>query len=131
MATTKKGIVTKIASTDTATVIVHRAVFHPLYKKRYRMTKKFLVDTGKHDLGVGDEVLITEVRPLSKRKHFTITEILKSAPRVDEVKEEEDVEKVIHREKEKSPASKPATDPASDTPSEESPSDDSDATPAT
>lgn len=73
----------------TVTVTVHRSMFHSLYKKRYRMSKKFLADSrGIEDLGVGDVVVITECRPLSKRKCFKVTEVLKRVPRVSEMAEE-------------------------------------------
>ncbi len=77
--------------TGTVTVTIHRSVFHPLYRKRYRVSKKFLADSAGKDLGVGDTVLISECRPLSKRKRFVVTEIIKSAPRVSEMVEEEAV----------------------------------------
>ncbi|MCA9361018.1 30S ribosomal protein S17 [Candidatus Kaiserbacteria bacterium] len=76
-ATVQKGRVlrgTVVASkmTDTCTVAVERYIKHPKYKKFQRRTKKFLV----HDVGntavVGTEVEIREVRPLSKRKRFTL-----------------------------------------------------------
>ena len=86
---TKVGTITATKMTDTVTVTVHRSVFHPLYRKRYRVSKKFLADTkGVKDLGVGDTVLITECRPLSKRKCFKITEVIKRAPRVSDLQEE-------------------------------------------
>jgi small subunit ribosomal protein S17 len=106
MATTKRGIVTKSGSTSTVTVTVHRSMTHPVYRKRYRQSTNLLVDLGDHDARIGDEVMISECRPLSKRKHFRITEILKKAPRVSDIKEEEDIEKVIHREKEAPPLPK-------------------------
>ena len=97
---TKKGVITSAKMTGTVTVTVHRAVKHPLYQKRYRMSKKFLADTNSHDLWVGDEVVITECRPLSKRKCFKVTEILKKAARVSELKEESSLEGLITKKKE-------------------------------
>ena len=86
--------------TGTVTVTVHRSVFHPLYRKRYRVSKKFLADSkATPDLGVGDTVLITECRPLSKRKRFTVTEVIKRAPRVSEIAEEEVLTDVMKKRK--------------------------------
>ncbi len=85
--------------TGTVGVTVHSHAFHPVYKKRYRKSKKFLCDPNKLDLYPGDEVLITECKPMSKNKCFRVTEILKAAPRVDEVKTDKAVEDVLHREK--------------------------------
>ncbi|MDD5623167.1 MAG: 30S ribosomal protein S17 [Candidatus Peribacteraceae bacterium] len=97
---TKTGTITGTKMTGTVTVTVHRSVFHPVYKKRFRRSKKFLADTtGMKDLAVGDLVVITECRPLSKRKCFRVTEVVERAPRVSELKEEEVIEKTIHREK--------------------------------
>ncbi|MEK7590781.1 MAG: 30S ribosomal protein S17 [Patescibacteria group bacterium] len=98
---TKKGVVTSAKMQGTVTVTVHRAVVHPLYQKRYRMSKKFLADTNGQDLGVGDEVVISECRPLSKRKCFRVTEVLKRAPRVSEMAEEGALASVIKMKKDK------------------------------
>lgn len=88
--------------TGTVTVTVHRSIFHPLYQKRFTRSKKFLADIGEHkDLVTGDTVVITECRPLSKNKCFRITEVVERVPRVSELKEEEAVEKTIHREKQR------------------------------
>ena len=90
------GTITAAKMTDTVTVTVHRSVFHPLYRKRYRVSKKFLADTkGVTDLGLGDTVEITECRPLSKRKCFRITQVLKRAPRVSDIQEESTVTETI------------------------------------
>lgn len=96
---TKQGVVTAAKMKDTVTVTTHRLVFHPVYKKRFRVSKKFLADNNGQDVGVGDQVIITECRPLSKRKHFKVTEVLKRAPRVSEMSEEGSVAKAMVREK--------------------------------
>lgn len=85
---TKQGTVTSAKMTGTVAVTVHRSKFHPKYKKRYSVSKKFLADSKGFDLAVGDEVVITECRPLSKNKHFRVTQIVKSAARVSELAEE-------------------------------------------
>lgn len=95
--TTIRGIITSAKMQNTVTVTTHRNVLHPLYKKRFRVSTKFLADTNGQDVGVGDEVEITECRPLSKRKHFKVTEVLKHAPRVSEMAVEKDVEKAMQR----------------------------------
>lgn len=96
---TKQGIITAAKMKDTVTVTTHRLVFHPVYKKRFRVSKKFLADSNGQDIGVGDEVVITECRPLSKRKHFKVTNVVKRAPRVSEMTEEGAVAKAMVREK--------------------------------
>jgi len=111
---TKKGTITSAKMTGTVTVTVNRSIFHKLYKKRFARSKKFLADTGTFtDLAAGDTVVITECRPLSKRKCFRITEVVARAPRVSEIKEEAVIEKTIHREKKQHDAGeKKAVSPA-------------------
>ncbi|MDD5469645.1 MAG: 30S ribosomal protein S17 [Candidatus Peribacteraceae bacterium] len=96
---TKKGVVTSAKMTGTVAVTVHTSVMHPVYKKRFRRSKKFLADVNGHEVHTGDIVIITECRPLSRNKRFKVTEITVHAPRVDDVVEEANVEKAIHREK--------------------------------
>ena len=94
------GTITAAKMTGTVTVTVHRSVFHPLYRKRYRVSKKFLADTADmKDLGLGDTVEITECRPLSKRKCFKVTTVVKRAPRVSEFAEEGAIEGVMRKRK--------------------------------
>ena len=60
----------------TATVEVIRLVAHPIYKKRMKIKKKFHV----HDeLGVkvGNRVVFTETKPISKTKKWKIIEVIK------------------------------------------------------
>lgn len=97
---TKQGIVTSAKMIGTVTVTVHRSKFHAKYKKRFSSSKKFLADSKGLDLATGDEVLITECRPLSKRKHFRVTEVIKSAPRVSEIAEESAVTAATKQKKE-------------------------------
>lgn len=106
--TTKTGTITSAGKMqDTVTVTVHMQVRHPLYKKSYRQSKKFLVDTkGVTDLGVGDEVIIKECRPLSKSKHFKIKEVLKRAARVSEMAEIADTKEKKEAEAEVSASAK-------------------------
>ena len=91
--------------TGTVSVTVHRSVFHPVYKKRFRVSKKFLADSRNvQDLCVGDTVLITECRPLSKRKRFTVTEVLKRVPRVSDMADESGVDAVMQKRASDSPS---------------------------
>ena len=71
-----KGKVVKAKMEKTATVLVERIWQHPVYKKRIKRSKKYLV----HDeIGVkeGDKVVIQECRPISKRKRFKIIKVEK------------------------------------------------------
>jgi small subunit ribosomal protein S17 len=94
---TKTGTVTSAKMQKTVVVTVHRSVMHPTYDKRFRVSKKFMADSTGFDLGVGDEVVITECRPLSKNKCFRVTEVLKQAPRLSDIKTE-DIEMQTQRD---------------------------------
>lgn len=67
-----QGTVVASSMQDTCTVAVERYVKHPKYKKFVRQTKKYLVHDQGNTALVGDKVEIAEVRPISKRKHFTL-----------------------------------------------------------
>lgn len=105
---TLSGTITAAKMQNTVTVTVHRSVVHPLYKKRFPVSKKFLADTNGQQLGVGDEVIITECRPLSKRKHFKVTKVTKKAPAVSEMKVEVAVEKLIAKPEKKEEPTAPS-----------------------
>lgn len=66
------GTVVASKMQDTCTVAVERYVKQPKYKKYMRRTKKFLVHDAGNTAKVGDKVEISEIRPMSKRKHFTL-----------------------------------------------------------
>ncbi|MDD4628193.1 MAG: 30S ribosomal protein S17 [Candidatus Peribacteraceae bacterium] len=97
---TKKGTITSAKMTGTVSVTVESSVLHPIYKKRFKQSKKFLADTtGVTDLVAGDTVIITECRPISKNKYFRVTEVVERVPRVSDIKDEAGIDKLIHREK--------------------------------
>ena len=70
-----KIIATKMQ--QTATVLVERKKKHPKYLKQYKVSKKYLVHNPKDAFKVGDNVIITETKPISKRKSFIITSKVK------------------------------------------------------
>jgi small subunit ribosomal protein S17 len=59
----------------TATVVVERVVIHPLYKKRFRRSKKYHV----HDtfgVEVGQTVKFVASKPFSRSKRWKIIEVV-------------------------------------------------------
>jgi len=61
----------------TATVLVERVVVHPLYRKRYRRSKKYHV----HDtfgVEVGQVVKFVASKPFSKLKRWKVIEVVES-----------------------------------------------------
>lgn len=69
---TKKGTVTSDKMNNTIVVTVHSYKTHPKYKKRFRVSKKFYADDPGNTCKVGDEVTITETKPLSKLKRWRV-----------------------------------------------------------
>lgn len=67
-----RGRVVSTKMQDTITVAVERYVKHPKYKKFIRRTKKYLVHDAGNTAKEGEVVDIGEVRPISKRKRFTL-----------------------------------------------------------
>ncbi|TSC72989.1 MAG: small subunit ribosomal protein S17 [Parcubacteria group bacterium Gr01-1014_38] len=63
----------------TVTVAVERLPWHPTLKHQIRRRTKFLVDDPKHEARIGDQVVIEETRPLSRRKHFRLLRIVSRA----------------------------------------------------
>lgn len=92
MARKLTGIVTSDVQDKTITVAVSRSVTHPVYGKRYSVTKKFAVHDEKNEAHVGDKVEITETRPISKRKTFTLTKVVETGHAAEELKDESKVE---------------------------------------
>jgi small subunit ribosomal protein S17 len=72
----------------TAVVAVETIKHHPLYKKSIKKTVKYKAHDEKKQCGEGDIVRIVETRPLSKEKHWRVTEIITKG-KVVEVKPKE------------------------------------------
>ncbi|MBI4039646.1 30S ribosomal protein S17 [Candidatus Daviesbacteria bacterium] len=70
------GQVVSDKMTKTVVVKVQRLKMHPLYKKAINWSKKFLADN-QISAKYGDWVKISETRPLSKNKKWSISEIIK------------------------------------------------------
>lgn len=71
-----QGVVVKAAMKDTCTVAIQRYVKHPKYEKYLKRTKKFLVHDAGNTAKIGDKVEIREVKPISKRKFFTLASVI-------------------------------------------------------
>lgn len=69
---TIKGIVTSNKMDKTAVVSVYTYKSHPIYKKRYRVTKKFYAHDENNIAVEGEIVVIQETRPLSKLKRWVL-----------------------------------------------------------
>jgi len=72
--TNKQGTIIKKNDERTVVVEIVGTKVHPLYRKRFKITKKYLVDDEEGKFKVGDIVLIEETRPISKKKVFRVKE---------------------------------------------------------
>ncbi|MBX2961803.1 MAG: 30S ribosomal protein S17 [Cyclobacteriaceae bacterium] len=73
------GKVVSNRMTKSITVAVDRKVKHPIYGKFVHKTTKFMAHDEKNEAGIGDTVLISETRPLSKNKRWRLVEIIEKA----------------------------------------------------
>lgn len=89
MAKTLTGIVSSNAPDKTITVAVTSRETHPLYGKQYTVTRKYAAHDENNDANVGDKVVISETRPISKRKSFKLDTIVERSHGSLELKEEE------------------------------------------
>lgn len=75
----REGVVVSDKMNKTIVVAIKDKTKHPLYKKTINKTKKLKVRDENNECGVGDKVLITETRKLSKDKYFRVVEIIEKA----------------------------------------------------
>lgn len=79
MSKTLVGTVSSDKANKTIIVDVHAHKTHPIYKKAYSVTKKFMAHDEKNQAQVGDKVSIVETRPLSARKRFILVKVIQKA----------------------------------------------------
>lgn len=73
------GTVVSDKMDKTVVVQVERLVKHRLYEKYIRRRAKFSAHDAENSCRIGDKVLITESRPLSKTKRWQVNQILEKA----------------------------------------------------
>ena len=79
MARTLIGTVSSDKADKTIVVAVQTRKTHPIYKKQYTVTKRFAGHDEKNEAHVGDKVELTECRPISASKRFTLTKVISRA----------------------------------------------------
>jgi small subunit ribosomal protein S17 len=89
MAKTLTGIVTSNKADKTITITVTSRETHPIYGKQYSVSRKYTAHDEKNEANEGDKVTISEVRPISKTKFFTLVTIIEKSRGSIELKEEE------------------------------------------
>lgn len=86
---TLRGTIVSNRMTKTVVVRVERLVRHPLYRRYYRVSRRYKAhaeDTVEYQ--IGDVVRIVETRPLSKEKRWRVVETVKKAPAAEVVETE-------------------------------------------
>ena len=73
------GTVISSAMDKTVVVEVVSLKAHPVYRKRYRTTKKYYVHDEENQCNQGDRITISETRPLSKTKRWRVLDIVQRA----------------------------------------------------
>jgi small subunit ribosomal protein S17 len=73
------GKVTSNKMQKSITVIVEKRVKHPMYKKYYNKTTKFMAHDEKNECNIGDTVKIMETKPYSKNKRWRLVEVIEKA----------------------------------------------------
>ena len=71
------GEVVKDGMDKTITVMVKKKVLHSLYKKYYTRRYRYMAHDPENACQVGDIVRIEECRPMSKRKHWRVSAVIK------------------------------------------------------
>lgn len=96
MARTIVGVVVSDKADKTIVLATTTRKTHPIYKKQYSKTTKYIAHDEKNESRVGDTVEVKEVRPISARKRLSLVKIVKRAA----LSENETVEAVTAEPKE-------------------------------
>jgi len=75
----RQGVVVSTAGEKTCVIRIEERKKHPLYGKMITMSKKLHAHDEENACGVGDTVVVMEVRPLSKMKRWRLVEIVEKA----------------------------------------------------
>ena len=73
------GTVVSNKMDKTVVVLVERLVKHKFYHKYIRRRAKFAAHDQNNTCQIGDKVMLTECRPLSRSKRWRISKIIKKA----------------------------------------------------
>jgi len=73
------GMVVSNKMDKSVTVLVERMVKHPLYQKYVRRRSKFAAHDNINECQIGDKVIISESRPISKTKNWRVSKIVEKA----------------------------------------------------
>ena len=78
----KQGVVISDKMRKSVVVATERRVQHSVYGKMQKRTSTFVAHDENNEAKVGDTVIITESRPLSKRKRWALVRVVDKASQV-------------------------------------------------
>ncbi len=79
---TLQGRVVSDKMDKTITVKIERRVKHPVYGKYITRSSKVHAHDEENKAGIGDTVLVSESRPISKNKGWVLVDIIEAAPKL-------------------------------------------------
>ena len=78
MATKENTVIVVSTKMDkTIVVLVENRYAHPIYGKTLKTSKRFMTHDEFNECNLGDQVTISETRPISRNKCWKVKEILK------------------------------------------------------
>ncbi len=101
------GRVVSVKMQKTVAVLVESRKTHPLYKKSYKFSKRYLVDD-LIGVKLGDILEMEKIRPVSKNKHWRVLKVVgRNIEEIVEEKLKEEAARVIGKVMPASPAGGP------------------------
>jgi small subunit ribosomal protein S17 len=73
------GSVVSDKMNKSATVLIERKVKHPIYGKFVKKSTKLHIHDENNECGIGDTVQISECRPMSRTKSWTLVKVVEKA----------------------------------------------------
>jgi len=73
---TRIGTVISNKMNKSIIVVIERRIKHPMYKKFFKKTNKYMAHDENNVASIGDVVKIMETRPLSTRKRWRLVEVV-------------------------------------------------------
>ena len=72
----KIGIIVSNKMQKTVVVKIESRYSHPIYSKTMIKTRKYFAHDEMNECNIGDQVLVRECRPLSKKKRWSVSKII-------------------------------------------------------
>ena len=77
------GKVVSNSRDKTIAVLIERRVRHPIYKKYIKKSTKVHAHDEKNECGLGDTVRVSESKPFSKTKNWSLIEVIEKSVSID------------------------------------------------